>query len=544
MKSCRLLVAWIVLLACVELPGCTLFAGRAPAPQPAGQTPRPGGRIVYGLTLSPSGIDPHVNASSELGIPLRSVYDTLVYRALDSHADSMQHFVPGLAESWQISQDGLTYTFHLRRDVKFHDGTLLTAEAVRSTIERVANPATKSQKAVFLLGPFRSVETLDDYTVAIHLSSPYAPLLDGLSQVYLGIASPQALTEWGVDYQFHQIGSGPFRFVEYVPNDHLTIARNDDYQWGPTIHSYAGPAYLDQVEFRFYSDPAGRATALEAGDADVMGELPPLDAVRLQSDNRFRVIPAPIPGQSLGMILNTHRPPLDDIQVRRALLLSTDRDAIVKAIFGGLSPVANGPLAAATFGYTTTLGQGNGYQPDKARQLLQEAGYVDMDGDGIRDRDGQPLALDAVLMTWGSVPDVAQILQSQWATVGVRLRTQIVTYPAALELARQGDYHLMPQNYAGTDPDLLHTYYHSGAPFNWSRAADAALDDLLDRARQNSDSTERAHLVAQAQERINELVLLIPIRDPINLNGANARVQGLRFDAQGWFPILHDVSLR
>ena len=155
-------------------------------------------RLAYGLTLAPSGIDPHINASSELGIPLTSVYDTLVYQDPVSGK-----FVPGLAQSWKISEDGKTYTFVLRRDVKFHDGTPFNAAAVKVNLDRIANPATKSQKAVFLLGPFDRAEVIDEFTVAIHLKQPFAPLLDGLSQVYLGIASPTALAKWGQDYQLH-----------------------------------------------------------------------------------------------------------------------------------------------------------------------------------------------------------------------------------------------------------------------------------------------------------------------------------------------------
>jgi peptide/nickel transport system substrate-binding protein len=151
-------VLFLVLLALIGLAGCSLFSAQAPPPQTGTQGARWGGKLVYGLTLSPSGIDPHVNASSELGIPLRSVYDTLVYRALDNDAAPTQRFVAGLAESWEVSADGLIYTFHLRRDVRFHDGTSLNAAAVRSNIQRVVDPATNSQQAVFLLGPLRSAE--------------------------------------------------------------------------------------------------------------------------------------------------------------------------------------------------------------------------------------------------------------------------------------------------------------------------------------------------------------------------------------------------
>jgi peptide/nickel transport system substrate-binding protein len=530
------------LTACAPMGGTTLPT--PPASKAADELSRAGGKLVYGLTLSPSGIDPHINASAELGISLNSVYDTLVYRTLGSKEGAGDQFVPGLAESWEVSDDGLTYTFYLRRDVTFHDGTPFDGEAVRANIERIVNPNTQSQKAVFLLGPFDSVDVIDEYTVAIHLSAPYAPLLDGLAQVYLGMASPAALAKWGLDYQFHQMGTGPFKFVEYVPNDHLTLVRNDNYHWGPTIYDHLGAAYLDEIEFRFFTDLASRALALEAGDADVMGEIPPLDAARLRQDDRFAVMPVAIPGQPLGLMLNTQRPPLDDVRVRQALLFATDRTTIVQAIFGGESPRATGPLTAATFSYASSLAERYPYNPAEARALLEEAGWKDLDGNGVPTKDGLPLTLEAVLMTWGSVPEVAELVQSQWAEIGVTLHTQSLAYPAALEAAREGRYHIIPQNFSGSDPDLLWTYYHSGEPFNWSKISDATLDDLLDKARSTSDPVQRADFYVQAQQRVMELALLIPIRDPVNLNAANVRVQGLRFDAHGWFPLLHDVYLR
>jgi peptide/nickel transport system substrate-binding protein len=358
------------------------------------------------------------------------------------------------------------------------------------------------------------------------------------------MASPAALKEWGKDYQFHQVGTGPFRFVEYVPNDHLTLARNENYNWGPSIYDHPGPAYLDEIEFRFFTDPAGRALALEAGDADVMGEVPPLDAARLRQDSDFVVMPIAIPGQPLGLMLNTRRPPLDEVRVRQALLFATDRTTITQALFGGESPPATGPLTAATFGYDPSLVDRYPYNPDEARALLREAGWDDSDGDGILDQGNQPLVLNAVLMTWGSVPEVAQLVHSQWAEVGVALRSETLVYPAALEAAREGEYHIIPQSFSASDPDLLRIYYHSEEPFNWSKISDSALDGLLDEARSISDPAQRAELYAEAQQRIMELALLVPIRDPINLNAASSRVRGLHFDAHGWFPLLHDVYLQ
>jgi len=514
--------------ASLVLLGVLLVACAPPTPAPR--------RLIYGLTLAPSGIDPHVNASSELGIPITSVYDTLVYQD-----PATGGFVPGLAESWTVSEDGRTYTFTLRRDVKFHDGTPFNAEAVKVNLDRIADPDTKSQKAVFMLGPYESTEVIDTYTVAIHLRQPFAPLLDSLSQVYLGMASPTALRQWGADYQLHQVGTGPFRFVEYVPNDHLTLTRNPDYRWGPRLFAHQGPPDLDEVIFRFYTDPATRALALESGQVDVMGEVPPLDAQRLVQTQRFQLHAVPIPGQPLQLFLNTTRLPLDDLRVRQALLYATDRAAIVKSIFGGLSPVAYGPLTRVTLGYDPAVEAMYPYDPARAATLLDEAGW--QQAGNIRQKDGQPLRLEAVIMGFGYVPEMIQLLQAQWRAVGVELTAQQVPYGTLLEAGRSGATHLIPFFLSGTDPDLLRSFFHSQAAFNWSKVSDPELDAWLEQATQTSDQAVRGALYSDVQRRIMEMALILPVRDYVNLNVASTRVKGLRYDARGWFPWLVDVTV-
>jgi peptide/nickel transport system substrate-binding protein len=533
-----LLFVIIILSAC----------GPSPTPQAAAtvetQEPTPtilqGGKLIYGLTLAPSGMDPHVDASSELGIPLTSVYDTLVYQALDGS------FVPGLAERWDMSEDGQVYTFYLRHDVTFHDDTPFDAQAVQSNLDRIANPETKSRKARGMLGPYDHTEVVDSHTVRVHFTQPYAPFLDSLSQVYLGMASPTALQEWGTEYQLHQVGTGPFLFKEYVPNDHLTLVRNPDYDWAPAVYNHSGPAYLDEVEFRFYVDPAVRALALESGEADVVGEIPPQDAVRQESSTGFTLFQAAIPGQPLQFFLNTEKPPTDDVRVRQALLYATDRQAIASAIFRDYSPVAYGPLSAVTMGYLPDVEKTYAYDPAQANALLNEAGWIDSDEDGTRDQNDQPLALKAYLMSWGYLPEVGQMLQSQLQAVGIDLQTQLVAFPAAVEAAIQGAHHLAPMTFSSSDPSVLGaTYLSSNADggFNWSKVRDVELDRLLNEGISQLDPTTRASLYAQAQTHIMDLALVLPIRDYVNLNGARASVKGLRYDRRGWFPWLHDVYL-
>lgn len=497
----------------------------------------PPSRLVYGLTLAPSGIDPHINASSELGIPLTSVYDTLVY--LDQ---ATNQFVPGLAERWEVSADGLTYTFYLRRAVKFHDDTPFNAAAVKFNLDRITSPDVASQKAAFMLGPFNRAEVVDDFTVKIVLNQPFTPLLDSLSQVYLGMASPAALEKWGSEYQLHQVGTGPFTFAQYTPGDHLLLKANPAYNWAPSVYKNK-KAQVDEIEFRFFTDPATRAPALESGQVGVMGELPPQDAARLQTNAKFGVQAAPIPGSSLMFFLNSARPPLDDPLVRQALLAGTDRPAIISTIFRDSSPVAYGPLTAVTFGYNPAVQVAQPHNATRAAALLDQAGWTDSNGDGVRDRDGQPLTLEMVLMGFGYMPEVGQLIAAQWQPLGIAVNSRVVSYPEALALAGEGQHHLIPFSLSGSDPDILRKFFHTQASFNWSKISDAELDGWLEQAAAVADPAQRTALYAQAQQRVMDQALIIPIRDYVNLNGVSNQVKGLAFDAQGWFPRLIDVSV-
>lgn len=495
--------------------------------------------LVYGLTLAPTGIDPHLNASSELGIPLHSVYDTLVFLNPDTGK-----FVPGLADNWTISPDGLTYTFTLRRNVIFHDGTPFNAQAVLANLDRIRDPDNHSQKAVFMLGPLEEVEIIDDYTVALHLSEPYAPLLDSLSDVYLGMASPTAFETWGpAEYQFHQVGTGPYRFVEYIPNDRLTLDRNPDYAWAPSI--YLQPqADIENIIFRFYEDSSTRALALESGEIDIIGEVPPHDATRLSVDADFTLYPVSIPGQPMQFFFNTQLPPTDDVIVRRALIHAVDRSYAVNTVFGVYSVVAHSPYSASAFNLQSQdliLD----YDPTRAEALLEAAGWTDEDGDGIRSKNNIPLELRIISPPWGSNSEIAQLIRADWETIGARVILEVAPGFGPLKEAQtQGEYHAIGINFFGTDPDLLRSFFSSNGLYNWTGFADPEQDQLLLQAAQTSlDPEERLRLYQQFVSDVQEEALLLPIRFYVNLVVANKRVEGLHFSAQGWYPILIDLRI-
>lgn len=500
-----------------------------------------GPNFVYGLTLQPSGFDPQIHGSSELGIPLRSVYDTLVYR----HPETLE-FVPGLAQSWMNSDDGLSYTFSLRRDVQFHDGTPFNAAAVAANLDRIVADETGSQRAKFLLGPYAGYEIVDDYTIRLLLDEPYSPLLDALSQVYLGMASPAALAEYGLDrYQFHQVGTGPYRFVEYVPGDRLVIEVNPDYAWGPSFYEGTPADRIPRIEFRFYEDPVGRTLALDGNEASVMGELLPVDARSLTINSALRILPVAIPGQPLQFLMNTQEYPTSEPEVRRAILYGVNRDAIIDAVFQRFSPIAWGPLSATASFYSSAVYGAYAFDANRARELLAEAGLVDADGNGYVEAGGAEISVHLIVPTWGQIPDVAQLIQDQLRDIGLRATIeQVPTRSALLDAVGKGGYNLVAYYEFGVDPSLLSRSFGTGGSSNFTGYSDSALDAVFADAVRQTDLAARQSLYAQAQQTIMDQALVLPIRDYVNLNGYNARLEGLAYDAYGWFPLLANLRLQ
>lgn len=502
-------------------------------------SPNATNRIVYGLTLEPSGFDPHINRSSELGIPLRQVYDTLVYRD-----PATNEFVPGLASDWAISDDGRIYTFKLRQGITFHDGTAFDAQAVAFNLDRITNPEIASQRAVFMLGSYAGYEIVDDYTLRIILSEPYSPLLDSLAQVYLGIASPKALQEYSVNrYQFHQVGTGPFIFVEYIPKDRLVLRRNPNYAWGPGFYQPPTGQSINEIEFRFFTDPPTRALALESGAVQIIGELQPVDARALTGSSTIQLTPVEVPGQPLQFLMNTARFPTDSRAFRQALLFGTNRSAIIDAVYQRFSPVAWGPLSAATLYYSHEMNGLYSFDLDQAQALLDSLQYLDSDTDGIRDFAGINIQVDVIVPPWGLAPQVSELLQDQWRTLGVAANLKAVpTFTNLLEEVNSGEYNLVAFDTAGLDPSILNTFYMSGGSNNYTGFSDPNLDAVLQEAVRQTDPATRGAYYAEAQRIIMDQALLLPIRDYVNLNAASANLRGLAFDAYGWFPVVNNLS--
>jgi len=521
----RLVLLSIVIL----LVGCTSDSNSQPVVN----------RIVYGLTLSPSGFDPHIHQSSEIGIVLRQVYDTLVYRDPQTG-----QFVSGLAESWTISEDQIVYTFTLRQNVTFHDGTAFTAQAVAANLNRIVSAETRSQNAAALLGTYDGYTIIDPFTIEIRLSEPYAPLLDSLSQFYLGMASPTALATYGVErYQFNQVGTGPYRFIEYIPDDHLILRRNPDYTWGPSFYQAPSTGMIDEVEFRFYRDPATRLATLEQGGAQVMGEIPPADARTLVGNSAFQIITTTIPGQPDQILLNTQIAPTNNQTFRQALMLGTNRTGMIDSLYQGFSVPATGALTSGTQFYSGASADRYPFNSQQARALLSTLGYADTNGDGIWDTSDGDLTLKMLVPPWGEFRQISQFLQDQWHSIGINLELiSVPDFSTLMSEIAKGEYHLVAFNSYGVDPAFLKSYYASEGSRNFSGYSNSELDALLNDAGRQLDPTIRADLYTRIQAAIMEQALIIPLRDRVNLNGVSSKVVGLKYDAYGWYPILYNAS--
>ena len=499
--------------------------------------------LVYGLTLRPSGFDPHIHQSSELGIVFRQVYDTLVYRDPDT-----REIVPGLAQSWEISEDRLTYTFTLRQDVLFHDGTPFNAHAVATNLDRIldqTDPQTISQRAQFMLGPLVRYDVVDDFTIRLQLSEPYTPLLDSLAQVYLGMASPQAMLEYPRDtYQFHQVGTGPFKLAEFIPGSQIVLEPNMEYNWGPAFYQLDERNLPDQLIFHFFDDPPTRRPALESDQVDIIGELLPLDARTLIGNGVYRLLPVSIPGQPIQLFMNTNRYPTDNSTFRQALIYGTNRKAIVDTIFQGFASVAWGPITESTLYFDPSLVGLYDYDPDVARSLLGSIGFQDTDGNGYLDDDDGDLEVVIVHASWSQLPDTVQLIRDQWRAIGVKAIIEPVAgFPALISRAREGEYNLISFDTSGLDPTFLNQFYLSNGANNFSQFQNAELDDLLIQASQELAPSVRRALYAQIQAAIMNQALTLPIRERVNLNAMNVRIDDLQFDAYGWFPVLYNISV-
>ncbi len=520
--------------------GAATAAPAAPAATAAPAAGSSGNSLTYALGFDlDDTLDPQVtNFDSTIRVTL-NICEPLVWEPEPGK------FVPGLAESWEISDDAKTYTFKLKQGVKFHDGTPFNAEAVKFTFDRVMDPATKAGQSHDQLGPYDHTEIVDDHTVKVVMKQGYAPLLTNLNG-YLGIVSPTAVKKDPAAFARAPIGTGPFMFKEWVPKDHITLVKNPDYNWGSSFFKHTGPAYLDEVIFKIIPEGSVRTGALKSGEVQYADDIDPLEYEALKSDKQFVAIEKGQPGSGYVLLLNTTSTgPINDPQVRLAMEYAVDREGLNKSVFQGLNKVAFSPLMQPTFGYDASTQQLYQFDPEKAKQILNAAGWAE-GSDGIREKGGQKLAINFPIISRPNDKAMAESIQASLRDVGIDFKITPLERAAYTEARKQNKYDAGFMWFSYGDPDVLRTIFHSANvdAFNRAKYQVPEVDKLLEDAAATTDAAKRKDLYAQVQQRVLKDVVVVPLVDTVTHNAKRAEVTGDYLDSLASYVWLYDVQIK
>jgi peptide/nickel transport system substrate-binding protein len=506
-KRGTLLIGALVLIPLI-FAACAPAATPAPAstaPPPAAQTeaapaagPREGGTIIVGLQAEPTTLDSQQISDYNSHRAAYGIYDALLH-----FKDESTEVEPGLAESWDISDDGLVYTLHLRQGIKFHDGTDFNAEAVKFNLERQIDPnhpyhdTGEFPYAEFTWGMVDKVEVVDDYTVNITLKEVFAPFLNHLAMHPAAMVSPAAVEKYGRDFSSHPVGTGPFKFVSWSPGVEVVLEKNPDY--------WRGAPHIDKLIFRPIIEDQSRLTELEAGGVNFIVNVPPDDLARLKEDSRFSVVEQP--GMHTWWVaFNQSKAPFNDTRVRQAMNYAVNKKAIVDNLLKGTGTLAINPLPPVVWSYTDDI-QRYDYNPEKAKELLAEAGYPDgfscsfwvpESGSGMQ----QPVAMGTAI-------------QADLKAVGIDCQIQTLEWGTYLDKVivppDKAEFDLFEMSWIGDngDPDnhlyiLLSGEQWPPAGYNMGFYKNDKLDPILREARTTLDRAKRTELYQQAQKLIAE----------------------------------------
>lgn len=500
--------------------------------------PKPGGKLIFAARQDIDTLDPHITNRAATRKILIQFMDTLT---VINPEDGKVH--PGLAESWDVSRDGRSYTFRLRRNVKFHDGTPLDAAAVKFTFDRIQEPLGAPGVARAFLGPYEGADVIDPHTVRIRFKQPYAPFLRMASLAPLGPISPTAAKRLGQDFGRQPVGSGPFMVREWVPKSHVTLVRNPHYDWAPTIAKHRGPAYLEEVVWRFVPEATTRTAVLQTGEVNISEDLSYADVAALERNPDVRVLRAVPAGTPWAIYPNVQRFPTSEPAVRRALHHAINKEAIVRVVFHGQSRPAASLLQPTTPGFAPLAPELFPYDPGRAKKILEEAGWRP-GPDGIRVKEGKRLEMIWIFGTNNGYEEMAPLIQGMAREVGIDIQLREQPRVQMYEAWRRNETNIGELNWWFPDPSILATNFHTRSlhAFNPARLSDPEVDRLLDQAAAMRDDDARTELYRKIQRSLLGLGAGIPLVDQVTIVGVRREVRDYRFNVVT-FPVLYDVNL-
>ncbi|WP_240416315.1 ABC transporter substrate-binding protein [Paenibacillus periandrae] len=503
----------------------------------------PGGELVWALagTVSNDSLDAHKAGFAPTTRVMRSLYDSLVVELPDH---SIQ---PWLAESWQISEDKKSYTFKLRKDVKFHDGTPFNAEAVKFNFDRIKDPATKASISINEIGPYVSTDVIDEFTAKINFATPYAPFLINAAKVDLGFVSPAAVKKFGDKYPQNPVGTGPFKLSVLTPSSQVELVKNPDYNWGPANAKHQGPAYLDKITIKYVEEESTRVSVLQSKQAQAADIIPPQNLVALKADKNFNVLETELIQANHQLYFNQTREPWNNLKVREAVRSALDLDSAIKTIYLGTSKQAWSPLSPQTFGYDASLEKSWKYDLKSANETLESLGWI-KGADGYRVKDGKKLIIE-FLDTQGNREkrlDLLAILTQQLKLAGIELK--LISLPSGTysERSLKNDYDLLAGSQFSGDPNVLRQLYSTKGPSgknNSTRTNDPQLEQLLEDGLLENDTSKRIDIYKKVQQHIIKNVYSIPTYVFQYSFATVKEVQGITFDSPAW-PVFYDAWIQ
>ena len=447
------------------------------------EMPQRGGTVTGVCVAALTSLDPQ---STQLGVCDRVAYDALYNQLI--RINTAGEILPEIAESWDVSDDGLTYTFHIRSGVTFHDGTAVDAEAVKFSIDRMRDPESESPVAGNLTA-IEAVNVVDDQTVDVVLNGFNAPFLSTLAGAAT-IVSPTAVAEHGDDYRFNAVGSGPFKLVSWTPGDKAVLERNENY-WEIGADGEPLP-YLDGVVLTGIEDNTVRLLNLQSGEFDLNERVLPRDVPTIEGDPDLKVVET-VNATAYTVTFNTSQPPFDDVRLRLAVQASLQPDALIENLSEGIGYYANFPFPLDAWYWVEEPRQT--YDPDLARQLLAEAGYPD--------------GLDVVYSHINRTVDaqMAQIVQAMLAQVGINIEIQALERTSWLDIwlvgageNTEGQMAGFQNGVAPGDPDGKAMFFQPGGIVNFADYNNEVAWSRIEDSRTTLDQAARAQAWADLVE--------------------------------------------
>ncbi|MFC0273812.1 ABC transporter substrate-binding protein [Metabacillus herbersteinensis] len=458
--------------------------------------------LVFGRGGDSTSLDPISTTEGETFKVTKNIFETLI-----EYGDQDTTLHPGLAEEW-TTEDGLTYTFKLRQGVKFHDGTDFNSEAVVFNFERWMNGNADDFPYYSMFGGYKGeeghvikeVKAVDEHTVQFVLNRQQAPFLKNLAMSPFGIASPAAIEKHGDKFRENPVGTGPFKFVEWKPNDRIVIEKFEDY-W------MEGYPKLNKVIFRAIPENSARLNALVNGEIDLMDGVNNSDEATITGNDNLQVFQRP--SMNVGYLgFATNRAPFDNKLVRQALNHAIDKEAIIESFYGGQAEPAKNAMPPSIEGYNDDI-EAYPYDLEKAKELLAEAGHP----------DGFKMDLWAMPVPRPYMPEgmkVAEVIQESFRKIGVEAEIQSVDWATYLDKASKGEFDAFMLGWTGDNGDADNFLYtlldkDSIGSNNYSQFSNDELHDVLIEAQTEPEQEKRNELYKKAQEIIHDEAPWVPL---------------------------------